>query len=629
MDIMNLLAILFIIVVIVGIALYYAKQLKKTTDDIECESIYSIKYLTDGVAQVFADTQKANLKEQNLSKREMEAEARKKLELRRSLKTAAFGDTNAKKFVKSFIKEIIQSKKYNVTKETIDLVIPFNHINALDVRSKVDIIFYLYSKKYGSKGFNALMNDYQLNAPKNITNAQEESGSMLYEITENDIKRVFEDVYSKNRLTFEDKLEIVAQRIFADYKGFGPVDMLFDFSLDEIDCGVSGVPKGTYDLKKEMMTADFEYSFHSIFVVFSGVNIKLSCLTFGTQEELVRVCQNIYKFSAPYALSRRKGFVVGTMKDGSRIAVSRPPVASSWCFFARKFDSTPSLAPEVLLRDDDAIIPITLTKWIMKSSRSMMITGGMGTGKTTWLKSIVRFISSAKNIRVFEISPELNLQFTYPKRNITAFSTTESISMQDLYDFGKKSNSNVNIVGESASAEMGVIFIQSATVGSEQALGTHHAKTAEDLVLSLRDNLTTAGGYSSEKVAEEVVAKCINFNTHMSREKGHRFMERITEIVPIRDRSYPCDKEGAVFSEEDTKEYYKRMTDRRTFEVKNIVEYHNGKYIMVNPLSEEMMLQMRNSLSDEDEKLFLHDMEILESYRLAYLKEQEKKTANE
>lgn len=611
MQIINALAIILIILGVIGIILWYAKQLRKSVDEEEYESAYSLSYLTDGIAQVFADIQKTNLNEQNLSKKEREAEQRKKLELRRNLKKSAFGDLNAKKYIKSMIKEILQGKRFGINEENIDLIIPFNHPKALDTRSKVEIVFYLFYERYGINGFKELMKQYKLNTPKNLSPQQQEDGQMLYEITEEDINEVYNDINSKNTLTYDDKLEIVAQRIFSNYKGMSVVDMLFDFSLDEIDCGVSGVPKDTYELKKELMTKNFEYSFNSIFVVFSGINIKLSCLTFGSQEELVRVCRNIYKFSAPYALSKSKGFVIGTMKDGSRIAVARPPAAGSWCFFARKFDSTPSLAPEALITDKNCEIPITVLKWIMKTSCSAGVTGGMGTGKSTLLKALIRYILH-KNIRVYELSPELNLQFTYPQANIVNFATTESISMQELYDFGKKSNATTNIVGESASAEMGVIVVESATVGSEQALFSNHANTAADLVLCLRDNLTMAGGYSSEKVAEEVVAKCINFDIHMGREKGHRFVERITEIIPIRDRSYPFDKNHKM-SEEDTVEYYKRQTDRLAFETRDIMVYQNGEYVMVNPISDVLKLHMRNKLREEDEALFLKDMQILES----------------
>ena len=231
--------------------------------------------------------------------------------------------------------------------------------------------------------------------------------------------------------------------------------------------------------------------------------------------------------------------------------------------------------------------------------------------KTTWLKSIIRFLPSSKNIGVFEISPELMLQLIYPLRNVVNYAVTESISMEDLYDFSKKTNRAVSILAEVASAVMSVIFMHSASVGSEQALGTHHAKTTEDFVLATRDNLTNAGGYSSEAVAEETVVKCIPFDTHWEKDKDLRYIERITEIIPIRDRRYPAEKNEGQFSEEDTLEYYKRSTDRRAFTTRNIVEFRNGKYVLANMFTDEMMLEIRSHLSADEEALFLSDMELL------------------
>ena len=610
---MNLFIIFGIIAVVSGAVVYYAKNLKKFDTDLEYSSEYEIEYLINKVKDVFASTQKANLREQNLSKSEYEKEKRKKKKLTDNLKTAAFGDGNAKKYIKDSIKEIlIDPRGGNITPETVDLVIPFNDESKLTMQDKADIIFYMYYKRYGMDGFKKFMLDNGFEKPRAITLEEEEDKNLMrYEVTKEDFEAAFANFYQPGRMTYDDKIEIICQRIFAKYKGFGAVDMLTEFAIDEIDVGNNGIMEGAYELKGGAGDG-IPYSYTSIFVVFRGLNIKLSFMSFDNHEELVRVCQNIYKFSTPYALSRRAGYVVGTMKDGSRIAVSRPPVGSSWGFWLRKFDSSKALSPEKLLTYNDQPEPgrdkvIVLSRWIMKTCRSMMVTGGMGTGKTTWLKAIIRYIPTLKNIRTYEISPELNLQFTYPNRNVFNFAVTESITMEDLYTFGKKCNAQINIVGEAASAEMGVIFVESATVGSEMALGTHHAKTAEDLVLALRDNLTMAGGYNDEKVAEEVVSKVINFNTHMAREKDHRYIERITEIIPIRDRSYPCDTTGK-FGEKDREEFYKRMTDRRTFTTKNIIEYRGDHYEVVNRLSPEIYETMRNYLPEEDVAKFDKDM---------------------
>lgn len=610
MDIKNLLIIIGILIAVVGIAIFYIRQLKKNPDDIEYESVYSLEYLTKGVTQAFADTQKVNLKEQNLSKRELEAEKRKKLELRRNLKTAAFGDSTAKKYIKSLIKEILQSKRFNINEETIDLVIPFHRESALDIRSKTDIVLYLYQKQYGAEGFKRLMNDYGLDKPK--SGVDESAGDLKYEITKQDMCRVYADVCLKMPLTFSDKIEIIIQRIFTDYKGFGSIDLLAEFALDEIDCGVSGIPQDSYELNRTLMAKGFEYSYESIWITFAGIKYKVSCMSFGSQKELIRVCQNIYKYAAPYALSKTKGYVVSSMKDGSRISVSRPPASSGWCFYLRKHNFVLSASPYELVKDEGKEIPICVAKWITKAAQSTGITGGMNVGKTTWLRSEVGFLASEKSIRVYELGYELNLQFCYPKLNIVAMAVTESIGMQELYDFGKKTNADISIISECASAAMGVIVIHSATVGSEAAYFTHHATTAEGMVLSLRDNLTTVGGYSSERVAEEVVAKAIHFNIHWARnEKGRRYIERITEIIPNSDVRYPSEKTTGVFGTRDTLEYYKRSTNPQCFTCKNIVEFKDGRYVMANPFSDERLADIRNHLSKEDEELFMKDYNLL------------------
>lgn len=603
----NIFLIVFIVVLVIAMGVYGIQILNREAQGMDYDAVYSISYLTDCVAKEFSMQLRKNLKEQNYSKDEYEAAQRKKQEMRKSLKVAAYGDDASKRFVISFIRNILASRKYNINAETIDYVIPFSNSNALDTRTKMEILLFLYRKKYGREGFGKFMTENGLDRPKDVSHTKK---GMEYEVTIEDINQVFSSIYEKTKLTPDDKMEILCQRIFADFKGFSVISPLVDFALDEIDGGVSGIPEGTYDIKK--IDQDFEYSFHSVFVVLKGINYKMSCMSFGSQDELVRVCQNIYKYAAPYALSSNIGKVVSTMKDGSRIAVARPPASGGWCFWMRKFDSVPSADPKLLITDENALVPITLTKWLIRSGRSIGITGEMNGGKTTYLRSAVGFLQSSKNIRVYELTNELALQLAYPKMNIMNFQVTASVSMQELYDFGKKTNAQVSIIGECSDARMGVLTIESATVGSEQALFTHHGTTAENMILSLRDNLLNAGGYRSEKVAEEVVANCIHFNIHMRRENGHRYIERITEIIPIHDRSYPYDR-AEEMTDADIMEFYKRVTDRRSFTVQDIVRYdrEQKRYTWVHDLTPQMMDKIEEKILPEDKALFTNDMEIL------------------
>ena len=51
---------------------------------------------------------------------------------------------------------------------------------------------------------------------------------------------------------------------------------------------------------------------------------------------------------------------------------------------------------------------------------------------------------------------------------------------------------------------------------------------------ALRNNLLQTGVFTNEKIAEQQVADVVNFDIHMNKDiSGHRYIERITEIIPL------------------------------------------------------------------------------------------------
>ena len=158
-----------------------------------------------------------------------------------------------------------------------------------------------------------------------------------------------EDIYEKEnlQLSFSDKLSIVVQRIYQHYKGYSSIDEVRDMNIDGVSGGVSGLPESF--LSQVAQTSDTDYltqiSEHrvpracdSIWIFFQGKSIRLAFLSFGTEAELKRVCQNIYKYNNPGQLSDTNGYKINEMKDGSRVVVVRPSFSETWAFFVRKFD---------------------------------------------------------------------------------------------------------------------------------------------------------------------------------------------------------------------------------------------------------------------------------------------------
>lgn len=202
----------------------------------------------------------------------------------------------------------------------------------------------------------------------------------------------------------------------------------------------------------------------------------------------------------------------------------------------------------------------------------------------------------------------MNLRQIYPERNILTFKETPTVSGQEGLDLQKKTDGSVNILGEVATAPVANWLIQMAQVASLFTMFTHHAKTTHSLVVSMRNSLLQAGGFSNEKVAEEQVAEAINFDIHMNKDaSGHRYIERITEILPVSEEPYPNNMD------ESMKTFFERSTDRRTFRTVEIVAFDGTQYIYKNSLSKKTKKQIYQYLNEEEAEEFSQFIDYYES----------------
>lgn len=620
--ILNYLIIVAVLACLGLLTWYCIKILRQEEKFIVPENPYTIEYMIQTTANVFSEWQSVSVRDMNLSKEEAIQLEKQRTELREADRKAAYGDREAKEYLILRIRDLMRKKEnrktiFDIDEENINRVIHFDNPSALKARDKFEIMMHIYKKKYEEKALKEFFKEFELTKP-----IMDADGEIHYEVTDEKIHEIYRIVMSRHTLTYSDKLDILARRIFAGFKGYSAADILFDFAIDEIDCGVSGIPKGSYEIKNletsfkdEEKRKKIKFSYQSIWIMLSGLKIHLSFLEFDNQDDLVRVCQNIYKYHATEMLSRQKSYVIGTMIDGSRIVVVRPDMASSWGFFKRSFDSTPGLELSTLLTDENAIIPITMLKWIVRGYQNCVISGGMGVGKTTNLKSLIRYLPGDLAIRVYETSAELNAQYAYPWRNIMGLQETENIKQQEEMDVGMKLNSDVTILGEMATQESCGFYVQSDRKGSKLAIGTIHTMSPRKLIDYVRDSLP---GYSNKDAAEKAAIEAIRFDIHLDRIKDHRYLDYITEIVPFNDKRYPsempenADKPIELLQTMDSMEYYKRQTDREHCTFNEVVKFEDGKYVLKNMPTEETMLKIRNNLTYEEEQLFLKDMAMIQ-----------------
>ena len=297
------------------------------------------------------------------------------------------------------------------------------------------------------------------------------------------------------------------------------------------------------------------------------------------------------------------------MKDGSRVVVVRPSFSETWAFFVRKFDVKRSTLEQWFKGEPGCDDSIELLKYLVKGARIISITGEQGCGKTTMLMGMIENIYETMNIRVQETAFELHLRKIYPTRNILTFRETDTISGQEGLDVQKKTDGSVNIIGEVATDPVASWMIQAAQVASKFTLFTHHAKTFPDLVTALRNSMLRTGVFKNEKTAEEQVVQVLNFDIHLKKDfRGKRYVERITECIPIEDKNeYTFDhrKEKTLEGKFDkffdnATHYFEKVTDKKIYTYRNILEYVDGEYVITNPITEENLRGMRENMDETD-----------------------------
>ena len=606
-----------IFVLIIGLLIFIGYLFKKTDSSAVLRvnkdgRTYTIEQMTQFIKGRLDEITRTNLYDIGLSEEEMRRRKNKKYELKKALKGCTYGDVNDKKYVKELIFDLLH-REYGVNQVNITNAIDFDNPEKLTTQDKFDILLYMYKQQYGYNALGEMIKKYNLDELKKVYG----SSIASYVIIPEEIDDIFQKEYEY--LSFEDRLNILSQRIYQNYKGYSVVDEIRDMNIDGISGGVSGLPESFMyqvaqlgDYIKQTNERTIPKAYDSVWIFYHGKSIRLACLSFGSFAELRRVCQNIYRYNNPGQLSDTNGYKINEMKDGSRVVVLRPSMSESWAFFVRKFD-TPNAVLENLIRQPGKEAVIDLLKFLVKGARVTALTGEQGCGKTTMLLAMIKYIYTTLNIRVQETAFELHLRKVYPDRNILTLRETETISGQEGLDVQKKTDGAVNILGEVATDGVAAWMIQMAQVASKFTMFTHHAKTFENLILSLRNSLLKVGMFHNEKVAEIQVVGVLNFEVHLKKAySGERYIERITECIPVKpkntyNRDYKNEPtmEGKIdrFMDNAT-DYFTKVTETETFKAVNIIEYIDGEYVVRNPISQENIEAMRENMSEEDQVAF-------------------------
>ena len=489
-----------------------------------------------------------------------------------ALKKCVFGIDSAKSIVIDLIVDFIERE---VPIESVKSILGLNVEDGGEPSNAVmfEILMLRYSRRYGKKALEQWIEKNDFARERRAQNT-DDFHQLSYYISIDDLQRSYQE--ENIHLTDHEMNEVLAIIVYQCYKGFGCIDTIRAMDINGLSLGVSG---SILENSGQNDTAKRARATQSCWLYYQGKEIHLQFVDFGTEDELRRIIQLICRWNSPGALTAKRGGLVNTMYDKTRVLALRPPASEYWAVFLRKFTLS-NLTPETLIAKPYVKRPdlaINLIKFLMKGEVTCAVTGRQGSGKTTMMTAIIRYIDPRYTIRVLEMAPELYLRELYPDRNILSLQETTTVTPEMEQDWLKKSNGVVSLVGEVATDNVAMNMIQMGMTASKFTIFSHHGNTPKDLVLTLRNSLVNAGGFSNMETAEKQVTDVVRVDIHLeTTPDGKRYIQRISEIVQLNSSTqYPeLDKNNLEYSKAVVdREYYYRQTDRISFTTREILAY--------------------------------------------------------
>lgn len=223
------------------------------------------------------------------------------------------------------------------------------------------------------------------------------------------------------------------------------------------------------------------------------------------------------------------------LADGSRVNAIIPPLALDGPMLSiRRFAVDP-------LELNDLISIKTLTpeigeliQAIVRSRLNVLLSGGTGTGKTTLLNVLSRFIPDDERIITIEDSAELQLQQEHVVRLETRPANIEGkgeITQRDLVRNSLRMRPDRIIVGEVRSAEV-LDMLQAMNTGHDGSLTTIHANSPREALMRMETLLAMTGLTISVEAVRRYISSALNVIIQLSRlVDGSRKIVSIQEIT--------------------------------------------------------------------------------------------------
>ena len=351
-------------------------------------------------------------------------------------------------------------------------------------------------------------------------NLNQMSDELLEEAIEHLIIEEIQDEY----ITIEERVEIT-ERVFNSIRGLGLLDSI---------------------IKDDRITEVMINGPDDIFIEKAGQLYKLE-QRFDDEKQLEDIIQKIVG-QAGREVNQANPIVDTRLPDGSRVNVVLPPISLNGATVTiRKFSKTPMTIEQLLKFGSITPEVAHILKLLVKAKYNIFISGGTGSGKTTFLNALSSYIPHDERVITIEDSAELQIEgidnlVRMETRNANT-SGSGAVTIRDLIKSSLRMRPERIIVGEVRGGEA-LDMLQAMNTGHDGSLSTGHANSTKDMLSRLETMvLQGAEGLPLEAIRQQI-ASAVDIIIHLSR---------------LRDKT------------------------RKTMEISEITGYENGE-IQVNPI---------------------------------------------
>ncbi len=338
----------------------------------------------------------------------------------------------------------------------------------------------------------------------------------LAKMSDEELEDRIEEIVMKflggREVSLDEKVDIV-ERVFSSIRGLGLLDLIMkDDSITEV-----------------MINGPKE--------IFIEKNGRLQQLKdqFDSERQLEDIIQRIVGL-AGREVNQANPIVDTRLQDGSRVNVVLPPISLKGPIVTiRKFSKQPMTIQQLIKYGSITQEIADVLELLVRAKYNIIVSGGTGSGKTTFLNALSNYIPHDERIITIEDSAELQITgvdnlVSLETRNANS-SGSGAITMQDLIKSALRMRPERIIVGEVRGAEA-LDMLQAMNTGHDGSLSTGHANSTKDMLSRLETMVLRGADNLPLQAVQQQIASAVDIIIQLSRlrDKSRKTME-ITEVV--------------------------------------------------------------------------------------------------